>query len=169
MEIEFEDTFFDSLKRMSNSHKIHHWRFYVSKYYDLRSFLKSFFTYSYKSTMIKDWQFSTIFPLMKKHLEKLCYLLEHYGIEVDESRLPKIVLIKRTIELLNHYIESDYQFQAEQLLNRKISNWSIFDDTRTNEQKKLDSEIYDMANKIEQDQWDELWETIRSNGKGWWD
>ena len=169
MEIKFADTFIKSLQNIADGKKWYHWRFYREKYYDLRSFLKSFFTYSYKSTMIKDWQFDTIFPLMKLHLEKLCYILEYHGMEVDETRLPKIAKIKRTIKLLDYYIKSDYVEQAENQLFRNVSYHNLFDDARTAEQKEKDAEIYALSVQIELEQLNELWNIICSDARGWWD
>ena len=176
MKIEFADSFWVSIRNMVNASDWWHWRFYRRLYYDIKSFLLSAWRYSFTSTKIKSWDFTTIFPLLKKHLQELKQTLAD-GWEVDETLLPKVAQLKRAIEIIEHQ-QTSYFDLAEQQLGYKLSDRLILTNTSpflldtsplSEEQEEADSKIYKLVNELEESEWKELWTIISENGRGWWD
>ncbi|MBC8147053.1 MAG: hypothetical protein H8E98_03620, partial [Bacteroidetes bacterium] len=94
--------------------------------------------------------------------------------EEDVSRNKKVKKIRRAIELLNNDLEDNYIDQARKIL--KIDNDNCYDE-----------EVIDLSHKLDQEQWEELWQIIKgkqynkniktphdkwfdgSDMRGWWD
>jgi len=119
--------------------------------------------------------------------------LSKKGIEVSESREPKLKAIRRALELLKNNREDNYIDRAEDELGKLIlSDW-LFEETEDELYKLIDTEskkdkahnrkVFKRAVAIEKAEWNELWNifkgTKNSNNfgpeydgtdmRGWWD
>jgi hypothetical protein len=119
--------------------------------------------------------------------------LSKKGIEVSESREPKLKAIRRTLELLKNSREDNFVERAEAELGELIlSDW-LFEETEDGLHRLIDSEtqkdkahnrrVYKRGVAIEQAEWNELWTIIKGTKnsmkygeeydgtdlRGWWD
>src|SRR5690606_22416515 len=111
--------------------------------------------------------------------------LEKDGHEVDASRLKKVAKIRRAVELIKSYCNDDYIEKAEQQLNYTVSHYPLefepytgsFHDPdmnredlfvlvekRTTEEIERDQKIFELSNKIADEEWNELWDIIKGQG-----
>jgi hypothetical protein len=119
--------------------------------------------------------------------------LEKDGFEVDESRLKKVEKIYRVLELLKHKLDDDYVDRAEKVLgeiNWKPIEFRLINDSEelyqlvdndTPSEKEHISKVFKYAKELEDNEWVELWDTIKGKEfttmeeydgddmRGWWD
>lgn len=163
------------------------WKFKVKyPWYDFRRGIQNLYTHFSIVWKSGDFDYIYILQMMKFKLERLESILQN-GYEVDKDRLPKIEDIKRCIELLNNKIEDNYAERCgyvhgdakydfvpvekdddgEQLYEMVV--------TRTTQTDEEIREIFKKAQELEQEEWEELWETMKKGNKspvdmrGWWD
>ena len=88
--------------------------------------------------------------------------MEFYGSEVDISRMKKVAKIKRAIELINSVREGDYIEKAENVLGelKNLDGWRN-DRDDTPEDKEHNGKVFKLARKIEDDEWNELWDILK--------
>lgn len=101
-------------------------------------------------------------------------------IEIDETRLPKEAKMKRVIKLIDNLCKDTYIEQAEEVLGEMIlhdiefkpieGKEKLFElvDKNTPEEKKHNSAIFALSTKIEEEEWKELFNTMKEDGKNWW-
>jgi hypothetical protein len=94
--------------------------------------------------------------------------LEKDGMEIDSHRLKKVNAIKRTLAILKSQIDGDYIERAELKYGRlalrslefePIENSTSYRmvDNDTLAEKKHRNKVYAYANKLEEQEWKELW------------
>jgi len=173
MEIVYTESFFESLKKL---------QYYDSWYnktkrflnHGIKRFFKNIYIFRRELYRFEPWDYSYNLELFRISLEQTANYLEKYGYEEDTSRNKKIKKIRRAIELLNNELEDNYIDQARKIL--KIDNDNCYDE-----------EVIDLSHKLDQDQWEELWQIIKgkqcnkniktpykkwfdgSSMRGWWD
>lgn len=158
MEVVFTDTFFDSLKKFSKRQRWY-WKIWDCLRYDIPYFLTNIYKYRKDLWRSRPWDTSGGLRLLRTNLQMVADTLEHYGHEVPESKDKKILKIKRAIELLNYHTDESFVELAEQQLGKKYSI-SIF--SKLTEQEEADDrEITLLADKLETDTWNELFEILR--------
>jgi deoxyadenosine/deoxycytidine kinase len=157
--------------------------FWQDKYYDLKWGIWA--TYKYFRTVwkMRDYDYNNILVMMKFQLELLCDRIEFRGFEVEEDRMKKVKDMRRVIELLHNQIEDNFTERCGYDYNYKIDFVECEDkkgyyeavDNKTKEQDENNDRALKEASKLEEDEWNELWDTIK-NGKhagygmwGWWD
>jgi hypothetical protein len=159
MKVVLTDSFFKSFKEniidASTWYKLKFWK---NKWFDLRRGIRNLRAYFKVVANIYPWNVDyPVLSLTKVSLERVLKYLEH-GNEVEETRLPKIKDIKRSIELIDHYLKDDY---AERC------GWkhegSIFDPPTEENSKALKE-----SHKLQEEEWDELF-TLLKKMRGWWD
>jgi hypothetical protein len=94
--------------------------------------------------------------MLKKSLEIQAKGMEEKGYEVKESLDKKLSKMKRVIEILENRIETNYLELAEEKLG-PLHDWDFFTDNVSEEEKAHNKKIYKLAQKIEKQQWKELW------------
>ncbi len=111
------------------------------------------------------------------------------GIEVSETREPKVKAMGRALELLKHKLDDDYIERAEAELG-PLSDWEwetdengVLIDRDTPEQKEHNRNVFKRAHEIENKEWKELWEIFKgtknskkydkkydgTDMRAWWD
>ena len=115
------------------------------------------------------WDYTFTLQMLHRSLSIMVDKLEKDGIEVDSHRLKKVVKIHRAIQILKSKIDGDYIGRAESKLGEipsrpvefeKIEGsdtYRMVDNNILDESKHI-TKVYKLANKIEEDEWKELWQ-----------
>jgi len=192
MKVQFADTFFDSLKRLSR-HQTWWYKTYSAIRWDIPHFIKNIWRFRKELYNHNWWDYRFTLNMLERSLIIMEKGISEKGIEVDETREPKVKAIRRVLELLKNNREDNFVDRAEAELGELIlSDW-LFDenedgsltlkDTETKKDKAHNRRIFKRSVKIEQDEWNELWEIFKgtknskkydSNYDGtdmraWWD
>ena len=167
MEIEFADSFGDSLKTLIR-HNTWWYKTYELFRYDLPRFFKNIWTFR-KALWNHYWfDHHGTLKFLEIGLTNISDTVEKYGHEVDESRLKKVAAMRIAIELIKNYNEDNYIDMAEKELGElMIHDWefepvpdkpgySQLVDNDTDEEKKHNKKVFNRAREIEKQEWDEL-------------
>jgi hypothetical protein len=143
-------------------------------YYNTKYTIINYFKYAKIISQYRPWDSAYILEMMKFQLTELCHTIEKYGNEVDEYRLPTIVRMKRTIEILEAQIEDTYAKRCGYI--DKASK--IFIDEKTGEVKLElqpgyenydETKVFKDANELREKEWNELFDILKNNLGSWWD
>ena len=149
--------------------------FWKDLYYETKWSLWGIFKYINITRKMRPWDYIYILDMLQFQLTILKNNIEN-GNEVFDNRYNKIKDIQRTIDLINNklnqnYIDrlpikpSWYNYDGKIQINRDHSTEEII----------MDSKIMDVAYKLEEDEWNELWDTIKKGNHyesgidSWWD
>ena len=186
MDVKFTDSFSESLKTLI-WHESKVYKFYKLFRYDLPHFFKNIWLFRKVLWRHRWWDYSFTLEVLKTSLEIMSPNLEKYGIEENVSRIKKVQKINRVIEILNSVRSDDYFERAEKIVGKPEmrdwkfeaqpdSNWVTLVDDETPEEKEQWRRYFDCAQKLEEDEWKELWKILKGTGKddgtgirGWWD
>jgi hypothetical protein len=114
------------------------------------------------------WDYHFTLQMLYRSLSIMVVRLEKDGIEIDSHRLKKVNAIKRALAILKSEIDGDYIERAElkygEISTRPfgfepIENSTSYRmvDNDTPAEKKHRNKVYAYANKLEEDEWKELW------------
>lgn len=165
MNIVFADSFYESLKKI-NRHSTWWYKTYSFFRRDLPNFLKNIWFFRKELWSFRSWDYSFNLKLLSRSLEKTANTLEFYGNEIEEPRMKKVVKIKRVVEIIQSLDESNYIERAEKQLGelRNRNGWfSEIEDSP--EDKEHNKKVFDLASKIEEDEWNELWDILRGQNR----
>lgn len=197
MEVKFADTFFDSLKKLNRSETWYMKTIDLLRY-DLPNFFRNLYNFRKELWGFRGWDHNFNERMFKRTLELTADCIEHHGNEVEDSRMKKVVKMRRAIQILNNHTEDLYISMAEKELNAEVVSGFDFvpcednpelcemKDTCTPEQNEMNSKIFSLSDKMEKEEWEELWNIIKgqdkcpegvewddhfdgSGLKGWWD
>ena len=154
--------------------------------YDLHQGLRNCLRFFSVVWRFRAWDFVFTLDLFRAGLRMLKPCLEQ-GMEIDETRLPKIDAITRVITLLDHVIDDQYLALIEADEGPLSTNWVTWTDTNIPGRKKLqdrrdeqqqqhDMQIFEKADALETHEWAELWKILHGSSdmpgsdlRGWWD
>lgn len=150
-------------------------RWYEFFRYDIPYALRACRVFYHAVVSYRAWDWWYVLDLFYVALLPLKKTLEH-GMEVDETRLPKVAAITRVCEILQHVLHDEVYIEfAEQKLNSKMT-WNMFKPNRdTKTEQDNDYNIITYADKLQKAEWCELWDLIYGNDhpgsdmRGWWD
>jgi len=161
MKVEFADSFWKSLKTLSRQQT---WWYKTYEFFrrDLPYFLENIWFFRKELYTFRSWDYSYNLDLFRRSLEKTAHTIEHYGHEVDESRLKKIEKMKRSIQLIKNIRSDEYINQSElELGELKNSDW-LWDNIEDTEEESIhNKKIFERAREIEDSEWKELWSIIQ--------
>lgn len=198
MEIKFEDSFGDSIKRLIR-HNTWWYKTYELFRYDLPRFFKNVWTF--RKALWNHYWFDHHGTLMflETGLTHISDTVEKYGMEIDETRLKKVTAMRRTVQLIKNYNEDNYIDMAEKELGELILHDWEFEpaeqegyfqvvDKDTPEEKEHNKKVFARAREIGEQEWNELFEILKgqdytkfdkdidwnkqfdgSGLRGWWD
>ncbi len=142
-------------------------------YYNVKFTIINYFKYAKIIARYRPWSYTDIIEMLRFQLNELCNNIEKYGIEIDETRLPKIADMRRAIEILDSHITDNYADRCgyiEDAIKIKYDddlNRIIFE--KRPEYKDYDiNKIFKDARELEMKEWEELF-TILKKMKEWWD
>lgn len=161
MEIKFADSFWKSLKTLSR-HQTWWYKTYEVFRYKIPMFFENLWYFRKVLWEFRSWDYSFNLKILSRSLEKTANTLEFYGHEVDESRLKKVAKIKRAIEIIKSLDESNYLERAEKELGElKNSDWLFNGVEDTPEESTHNRKVFELSNRIEEDEWNELCDILR--------
>ena len=199
MEIEFAESFGDSLKTLKR-HNTWWYKTYELFRYDIPRFVKNIWRFRNPLWNHHWWDHHGTLTFLEIGLTHMSDIVEKRGHEVDESRLKKVDAMRRAVELIQNYNEDIYIEMAEKELGKlMIHDWefepvpdkpgySQVVDNDTDEEKQHNKKVFNRAREIEKQEWDELFIILKgqdytkfdekidwdkqfdgSGIKGWWD
>jgi hypothetical protein len=167
MEIKFEDSFGKSIKRLIR-HNTWWYKTYELFRYDLPRFFKNIWLFR-KGLWNHYWfDHHGTLKFLEIGLTDISNNVEKYGNEIDETRLKKVVAMRRAIELIKNYNEDNYIDMAEKELGELIlHDWefepvpdkpghSQLVDKDTPEEKEHNRKVFERAQEIGEQEWSEL-------------
>lgn len=171
MKVEITDTFIKSLRKMSR-HNTWWYKTYELFRYDIWRFFRNVVRFRKELWNFYPWDSSYNLRLLKRSLELTANNLELHGMEVSDSRLKKIAKIRRAVELIGNYCDTEYYVLAERELGKELSHGGLnFEPVEGSDSFRLvpeapeveasNKEIYDRAHEIEEAQWKELWSILQ--------
>ena len=161
MEIKFADSFWKSLKTLAR-HQTWWYKTYEVFRYKIPMFFENLWFFRKQLWYFRSWDYSFNLKMFSRSLEKTAHTLEFHGHEIDETRMKKVEKIKRVIEIINCLNESNYIDRAEIELGdlKNIDGWATgIEDTP--EEKKHNKKVFDLATKIENEEWEELFTILK--------
>lgn len=164
MEIKFADSFWKSLKRLS-MHQTWWYRTYEVFRYKIPMFLENIWYFRKELWKFRSWDYSFNLMMLSRSLEKTANTLEFHGYEIEETKNKKVEKIKRVIEIIHSLNESNYIKRAEEQLGelRGVDFWEDKEDTP--EDKEHNRKVFELSNKIEVSEWNELFLILKGQDK----
>ena len=161
MEVKFADSFWKSLERIS-THQTWWYKTYEVLRYKIPMFFENLWFFRKELWRFRSWDYTFNLMMLSRSLEKTAHTLEFHGMEIDETRLKKVEKMKRVIELIKSLDESNYIDRAEQQLGKlkNLTGWAT-DVEDTPEEREHNKKVFDLSTKIEEDEWEELFNILR--------
>ena len=172
MNIEFVDTFGDSLKRLIR-HNTWWYKTYDFFRRDIGRFVKNVWRFRKPLFNYYWWDNHSMLQFVETSLVHMSDNLEKYGNEVDGPRMKKIIAMRRAIELIRNYNEDKYIEMAESELGEVVHHpWEFEDvednprcsrlvDNDTPEEKEHNRKVYNRSYEIEGQEWEELFKLLK--------
>lgn len=165
MKVEFADSFWKSLKRLSRQQTWWYKTYEVFRY-KIPMFFENLWYFRKEIWRFRSWDYSFNLQMFSRSLEKTANTLEFHGNEVEETRMKKVEKIKRVIEIIKSLDESRYIDRAEKELGEIKNSEGWFDEREdTPEEREHNKKVFELANKIEEDEWNELWEILKGQNR----
>jgi hypothetical protein len=172
VKIQFADTFTDSLRTLIR-HQTWWYKTYSLFRHDLPRFFKNI--WKFRKGLWNHYWFDHhgTLKFLEIGLTDMADRIEKDGMEVDSSRLKKVTKMRRAVELIKNYNESNYIDMAEKELGNLISrDWEFEDiedkpgfsrllDNDTEEEKVHNRKVFNRATEIEEKEWKELFEILK--------
>lgn len=161
MKVEFADSFWKSLKRLSR-HQTWWYKTYEVLRYKIPMFFENLWYFRKELWRFRSWDYTFNLQMFSRSLEKTANTIEFYGNEVNETRMKKVEKIKRVVEIIKSLDESNYICRAENEIGELKNTDGWFDEREdTPEERDHNKKVFELANKIEEDEWNELWEILK--------
>ena len=143
--------------------------------------LRKFFWVVWK---YRSWDFHYNLEVFAKTIETYLEQSQYSpAMEIDDTRLPKERNMKSELELIKNQNAYNYIESAEKELGIKYpykdTNFKEFIhengekmfelvNNDTKEEREIINKLIKRSNEIEQEEWNELWDIIKSDAQGWW-
>jgi hypothetical protein len=142
--------------------------------YNIPWFFKNFNHFKIILWNHRSWDFYHTLDLMKISINLIKNDIAN-GYEEDESKNKKVAQMERVILLLQNFVDDNFIEQAEKVYGELILHpWELKNidkylvqiiDNDNIEIKEHNYKIFNLATKIENEQWAELWGIIKGNKK----
>ncbi len=125
-------------------------------------FLENIWYFRKQLWAFRSWDYSFNLDMFARSLEKTAHTLEFHGNEIESTRMKKVKKIKRVVHLIGNSNESNYIFLAESELGKlkNLDGW-FNDQEDTDEERAHNRKVYDRANEIEKQEFNELWSILK--------
>ena len=172
MEIKFADSFGKSIKRLIR-HNTWWYKTYEFFRYDIWRFLKNIWRFRRGLWNHRWWDHHGMLMFTEDALIHISDRIEKDGIETDESRLKKVIAMRRVIKLIQNYNKDSYLEMAESELGEVIHHpWEFEEiedkpgffklkDKDTEEEKEHNHKVFSRSREIEVEEWNELFEILK--------
>lgn len=181
MKVTAGETFFKSLKKIGDQSIPWKWAFWEDKYLELKWIFWAIRKYWKITIQMRPWDRGYIIQMMKFQITILKEYIEKHEREIDETRIPKEKNMSRVIELMNHYenddhaercgyIHVDFEFvpfvddkhPEEMGLTEMVSK-------ETPKEEKINKKALKDSHKLQQKEWNEMFDIMKKDMQGWWD
>jgi hypothetical protein len=172
MEVNFADSFEDSLKKMI-SHNTWWYKTYNLFRRGIPNFVKNVWRFRKPLWNHNWWDNHASLEFLQVSLTHMADNIEKYGIEIDGPRLKKVEKMRRASQLIQNYINDSYSEMAESELGELIlHDWEFEDvpdkpgfsrlvEKETPEEKEHNTKVFKRAHEIESQEWNELFEILK--------
>ena len=192
MDVQFTDSFTKSLKRLA-WHESKVYRFYSLFRYDIPHFFTNIWKFRKQLWSHHWWDYRFTLNMLERSLTIMESGMSTKGMEVSETREPKVKAIRRALELLQNNKEDNYVAKAEIELGELVMHdWEFEEvdggnyrllDKDTPQEKEHNRKVFQRAKEIEDAEWKELWEIFKgtryskkygkkydgTDMRSWWD
>ena len=172
MKINFTDSFGDSIKTLIK-HNTWWYKTYDLFRSDIPRFIKNI--WKFRKGLWNHYWFDHhgTMMMMEIGLTDIANTTEKYGNEVDESRLKKVIAMRRVIQLIQNYNNDSYIEIAEKELGELVLRKWEFEDipdkpgfsqlinNETENEKQHNSKVFSRAREIEKQEWSELFVILK--------
>lgn len=171
MDIRFADSFSKSLKRLI-WHESRVYKFYDFFRRDIGRFVKNVWRFRKALANHYWWDHHGTLMFLETGLTHMSDNLAVKGMEVEEPRMKKVAAMRRAVQLIKNYNESNYIEMAEAELGPIYHHdWEFEEvpdkpgfsrlvDKDSPEEKKHNRKVYNRAREIEELEWKELFEIL---------
>lgn len=190
MNIQAEDSFFKSLKRLKWQQSFVY-RAYSLFRYGLPGFIKNVWRFRRELYNHRWWDYRFTLETLRRSIEIQYLGMKYKGIEDDYSLNKKLKKMERVLELLNNRIQDNYMSSIEAKYGEMVMKDFNFEedengrymlvDEDTEEEKVHNRMIIKKTHDLEESEWKELWQIIEgkkykeykdwdgSDLRSWWD
>lgn len=160
MKVVFTNTFFKSFKEnIIDANKWYKFKFWQHRWWNLQRGIGNLIAYFKVVYNLHPYNGDfTLLELSKVSLSRLLKYMEK-GHEIEETRLPKIQNIKRSIELIDHFLEDNY---AERC-GWKFNESKLFEPPTESNDKAIKESFV-----LREQEWNELFNLLKQI-RSWWD
>ena len=174
MKIKFANTFFESFKRMINRERWY-WKLWDLFRYDIPRFFRNLWLFR-KNLWNHTWYNgdSSVLPWVKTAVDDMAWRIEKHGHEVEESRMKKVVKMRRLSYLIDVCVKDEFIDEAEKELGFKyvyypfefeevLGNDKVYTlkQNETPEDKENNSKLLNRSHEIQKEYWEELCAIIK--------
>lgn len=163
MEIKFTDGFYKSLKKMINRNRWY-WKAWDFIRYDVPAGISNLIYFFPVIWHFRKWDYNFQLGVFKHSLVPLRDELID-GNEVESSRLKKVAKITRAIEILDNIENDRYISLAEKTLGHEVNSSHLFTKDEPEEITKRNREIFAESTRLEESEWDELFEILKGQDR----
>ena len=172
MKIQFADTFSESLKTLI-WHESRIYKFYSFFRYDIGRFIKNVWRFRKALSNHYWWDHHGTLMFMETGLTHMADNMEVKGMEVDGPRMKKVAAMRRAVEIIKNYNQSNYIEMAESELGPiYLHDWEFEEvpdkpgysrlvEEDTQEERKHNKKVFDRVRQIEENEWDELFKILK--------
>jgi hypothetical protein len=192
MDVQFTDSFTKSLKRLA-WHESKVYKFYSLFRYDIPHFFTNIWKFRKQLWSHHWWDYRFTLNMLERSLTIMESGMSTKGMEVSETREPKVKAMRRALELLQNNKEDNYIAKAEIELGELVMHdWEFEEvdggnyrllDKDTPQEKEHNRKVFQRAKEIEDAEWKELWEIFKgtryskkygkkydgTDMRSWWD
>ena len=146
-------------------------------YYDIKWSIINYFKYFKIVSKMRPWDFQYTLMMLKFQLEVLCKNVDTYSLEIEEDKTPRVEKMKRAIELLNNFLEDNYEERSGYIADatkmefEKIEGQDFYRlkiEAQPGYEDYDRDEVYKKSRKLKEEEWKELFELLENNIEGWW-
>ena len=174
MEVKFKNTFFESFKRMINRERWH-WKLWDLFRYDIPRFFRNLWLFR-KNLWNHTWYNgdSSVLPWVKTAVDDMAWRIEKHGHEIEESRMKKVVKMRRLSYLIDVCVKDEFIDEAEKELGFKyvyypfefeevLGNDKVYTlkQNETPEDKENNSKLLNRSHEIQKEYWEEICAIIK--------
>ena len=166
MEVKFADSFWKSLKTIEK-HGTWWYKTYSLFRYNIPHFIKNIYKFRKELWEYTWWDYTFTMRFMRTGIHDMAVNIEKDGWEEDISRMKKVDKMFRAAIIMDNILNHKYLEMAEEQLGYEYnSDWDIDDKGKliikdTAKQRKANKKIFLLSDKIEEQEWKELWEILR--------
>ena len=172
MEIEAKDSFLESVKTYLNRHRWYN-RLYDYIRYDIPNFFRNVWLFRKALREYYWWDSYGTMKFMKTSFEHMATKFDKHGHEIESSRNKKVMKMRRTVELLENYLEDKYIELAEKELGeikyhplefesaKDHPGYYTMVDRRTAKEQDHERKVFALSRTLEESQWNELLEILK--------